>query len=195
MVVVVITGPVVVVVVDEENRGMTTSQTEEKVIVNVIGTGMDVHLATIPTEIVIVMIVGLGIGRGTAGIRIAVKRGIGIDHETGTEVGRGIGGMRVGIVIVTEGTPAIGILRGGGRECSVPGGFGGRMTTTITMLDPKRSCSTSSYRHSGSFANHVQTIQLGNTPNHLVIVKYDNHPSLTSSFWITAAPFCRPSSS
>jgi hypothetical protein len=179
MVVVVITGPVVVVVVDEENRGMTTSQTEEKVIVNVIGTGMDVHLATIPTEIVIVMIVGLGIGRGTAGIRIAVKRGIGIDHETGTEVGRGIGG----------------ILRGGGRECSVPGGFGGRMTTTITMLDPKRSCSTSSYRHSGSFANHVQTIQLGNTPNHLVIVKYDNHPSLTSSFWITAAPFCRPSSS
>ena len=119
LVLVVGTGPVVVV--DEENQGMTAGPTEGKGIVNVNvnETGMDDHLDTTRTEIVIEGIVVLGRGRGTAGIRIAAKRGIGIDNvtENENEVGRGIGGMRAGIVI--EGRLAIGISRDGGRECRV----------------------------------------------------------------------------
>jgi len=128
LVLVVGTGPVVVV--DEENQGMTAGPTEGKEIVNVNvnvnETGMDDHLDTTRTEIVIEGIVVPGIGRGTAEIRIAAKRGIGIDNETENEneVGRGIGGMRAGIVI--EGRLAIGISTDGGREFRVPGSVEGR---------------------------------------------------------------------
>ena len=127
------------VVVDEENRGMTTGQAEEKGIVNENGTND--HLAMVPIEIEIVMIVGQEIERGTAGIRIAIRRRIGIGNETGnvSEEGRGTGGMRVGIVIISviAGMLRTGISRGGDRKCRRR--REGEKGRCMLMLDSKRS--------------------------------------------------------